>query len=259
MRPQLEAAIAAAKAASDVILPYFRSDLKIETKADQSPVTAADRAGEQIIIETLRRYFPTYGILGEEFGEQPGEADARWIIDPIDGTKNFIRGIPYFATLIGLEESGDITAGVIYAPAENDLLYAAQGDGAFANHERLSVSAIADLRQAMLVHGGLDLLMQTDLWAGFKRLIQTTQRQRGFGDYFAHTFVCRGQAEVMVETDVKPWDLAPIKIIVEEAGGRFTDCRGIPTIYGGDALVSNGHVHDAVLGLLDAASGNCGM
>jgi len=254
MRPQLEAAIAAAKAAGDVILPYFRSDLQIETKADLSPVTAADRAGEQIIIETLRRHFPTYGILGEEFGEQPGDADARWIIDPIDGTKNFIRGIPYFATLIGLEEDGEITAGVIYAPAEDDLLYADKGNGAFANHERLNVSAISDLRQAMLVHGGLDLLMQTDLWSGFQRLVQTTQRQRGFGDYFAYTFVCRGQAEVMVETDVKPWDLAALKIIIEESGGRFTDCRGTPTIYGGNAVASNGRVHEAVIDLLDPAS-----
>lgn len=254
MRSQVEAAIAAAKAAGDVILPYFRSDLQIETKADQSPVTAADRAGEQIIIATLRHHFPTYGILGEEFGEQPGDADARWIIDPIDGTKNFIRGIPYFATLIGLEEAGEITAGVIYAPAENDLLYADKGNGAFANQDRLSVSAIDDLQQAMLMHGGLDLLMQTDLWAGFQRLIRTTQRQRGFGDYFAYTFVCRGQAEVMVETDVKPWDLAPIKIIVEESGGRFTDCRGIPTIYGGNAVASNGRVHDAVIEMLGVAS-----
>jgi histidinol-phosphatase len=254
MRPQLETAIAAAKAAGEVILPYFRSDLQVETKADQSPVTAADRAGEQIIIETLQRHYPTYGVLGEEFGEQPGTADARWIIDPIDGTKNFIRGIPYFATLIGLEEAGEITAGVVYAPAIDDLLYAAKGEGAFSNHRRMSVSSIADLGQAMLVHGGLDLLMEAGIWPGFKRLIQATQRQRGFGDYFAHTFVCRGQAEVMVETDVKAWDLAPIKILIEEAGGRFTDFTGTPTVYGGNAVATNGHLHDAVIEMLGARS-----
>ncbi len=252
MRPQLEAAIAAAKAAAEVILPYFRSDLQVETKADQSPVTAADRAGERVIIDTLQRQFPTYGVLGEEFGEQPGEADARWIIDPIDGTQNFIRGIPYFATLIALEEAGDITLGVVYAPAENDLLYASKGEGAFAGNERLTVSTVSELAQSMLVHGSLNLLLQAHLWEGFTRLVKATRRQRGFGDYFAHTFVCRGQAEVMLETDVKPWDLAPIKILIEEAGGRFTDFTGAPTIYTGNAIVSNGHVHDAVLELLGA-------
>jgi histidinol-phosphatase len=253
MLQQLEVAIAAAKAAREVILPYFRTALQVETKADQSPVTAADRAAEQVIVETLRRAFPDYGVLGEEFGAQPGRVNARWIIDPIDGTQNFIRGIPYFATLIGLEEAGEVTAGVIYAPAEDDLLYAAKGQGAFANAgERLAVSSIPDLAQATLLHGSLDLLLNGGYWEGFTRLVSATRRQRGFGDYFAHTFVCRGQAEVMLDTVVKAWDLAPIKIIVEEAGGRFTDYTGVPSIYNGTALVSNGHVHDAVLALLQA-------
>ncbi len=251
LSPHLEAAINAAKAAGEVILPYFRTALKVETKADQSPVTAADRAAEQVIVDTLQRQFPSYGVLGEEFGAQPGRADARWIIDPIDGTKNFIRGIPYFATLIALEEAGDITAGVIYAPAEQTLFYAAKGEGAFTNdHEPLAVSPIADMSEATLVHGGLDILLHSGYWDGFTRLVAATARQRGFGDYFAHTFVFRGQAEVMVEADVKPWDLAPLKIIVEEAGGRFTDFTGAPTIYGGSAVVSNGYVHEAVLRLL---------
>jgi fructose-1,6-bisphosphatase/inositol monophosphatase family enzyme len=123
MSQQLEAAIAAARVAGETILSYFRTALQVETKADQSPVTAADRAAERAIVETLRRAFPEYGVLGEEFGAQTGDADARWIIDPIDGTQNFIRGMPYFATLIALEEAGEITVGVIYAPAEDDLLY----------------------------------------------------------------------------------------------------------------------------------------
>ena len=250
---QLEAAISAAKAAGDVILPFFRSDLHIEIKADQSPVTEADRAAEQVIVETLQQSFPDYGVLGEEFGAQSGTADARWIIDPIDGTKNFIRGIPYFATLIGLEEAGEITAGVVYAPAEQALFYAAKGEGAFTQgQDRLHVSSIADLAQATLVHGGLDILRQHGHWEGFTRLVDATARQRGFGDYFAHTFVFRGQAEVMVEAGVSPWDLAPLKIIVEEAGGQFSDFTGAPTIYGGNAVVSNGRVHDAVIDLLGA-------
>lgn len=252
MSQQLDAAIQAAKVAGQVILPYFRSTaLQVEIKADQSPVTAADRAAEQAIIATLRQSFPDYGVLGEEFGSQPGRVNARWIIDPIDGTQNFVRGIPYFGTLIALEEAGEITVGVIYAPAEEDLLYAAKGQGAFANEgERLAVSPVAELAQATMVHGGLDLLWRAGYWEEFTQLVQSTKRQRGFGDYFAHTFVCRGQAEVMLETDVKPWDLAPIKVIVEEAGGRFTDFAGMSTIYNGSAVVSNGHVHNAVLALL---------
>jgi histidinol-phosphatase len=248
----------AAKAAGEVILPYFRTHLQVETKADQSPVTAADRAAEQVIIDTLQHQFPDYGFLGEEFGEQPGTTDTRWIIDPIDGTKNFIRGIPYFATLLALEEAGDITLGVIDAPAEQTLFYAAKGFGAFTNqHQRLEVSSIQELSQAMLVHGGLDILRQSGHWDGFTRLVDATARQRGFGDYIAHTFVVRGQAEVMVEADVKPWDLAPLKIIAEEAGGRLTDFTGQPTIYGGNAIVSNRHVHAAVLRLLGPGTGPC--
>ena len=234
LQQHLDVAIAAAKAAGEVILPYFRTALQIETKADQSPVTAADRAGEQVIVEMLRQHFPDYGVLGEEFGAQPGNIDARWIIDPIDGTQNFIRGIPFFGTLIGLEQAGEITAGVVYAPAQGDLLYAAKGLGAFANGERL------------------DLMLRDGYWEGLTRLAQATRRQRGFGDYFAYTFVCRGQAEVMLETNIKPWDVAPLKILVEEAGGRFSDFTGATTIYSGNAIVSNGHLHDAVLTLLGA-------
>ncbi|PON11733.1 histidinol phosphate phosphatase [Candidatus Entotheonella serta] len=252
---KLEAAIRAAKAAGEVILPYFRTSLQVETKADQSPVTAADRAAEQTIVTALQHQFPDYGFLGEEYGERAGVADARWIIDPIDGTQNFIRGIPHFATLLALEEAGEITHGVIYAPAEQTLFYAARGFGAFTNdHQPLEVSAIDDLSQAMLVHGGLDILRQGDYWEGFTRLIDATARQRGFGDYFAHTFVFRGQAEVMVEADVKPWDLASLKIIAEESGGRFTDFTGNATIYGGNAVVSNRYVHTSVLDLLASTS-----
>ena len=248
----LDVAIAAAKAAGEVILPYFRTALQIETKADQSPVTAADRAGEQVIVEMLRQHFPEYSVLGEEFGAQPGRTDARWIIDPIDGTQNFIRGIPFFGTLIALEQAGEITVGVVHAPAQGDLLYAARGLGAFANGERLAVSTLTDLAQATLLHGSLDLMMRDGYWEGLARLAQATRRQRGFGDYFAYTFVCRGQAEVMLETNIQPWDVAPLKILVEEAGGRFSDFTGAPTIYSGNAMISNGHVHDAVLALLGA-------
>jgi histidinol-phosphatase len=252
MDRRLEAAISAAKVGGEVALRYFRTGLTVEYKGDRSPVTQADRECEQRITEVLLEAFPDYGVVGEEFGERSG-ARARWIIDPIDGTKNFIRGIPYFATLIGLEEDGEVTAGVIYAPAVDDLLYAQKGQGAFDGGGRLHVSRITPLRQGLLVFGGIAVFREAGRWDAFERLVRASGRQRGFGDYFGHTFVARGQAEAMVELDLKPWDLAPIKIIVEEAGGRFTDFTGAATIYGGTAIASNGVVHDEILQLIGSA------
>ncbi len=253
MDQRVEVAIAAAKAAGEVALRYFRTGLAVEYKGDRSPVTQADRECEQRIVEVLSRGFPDYGIVGEEFGERHG-AGAKWIVDPIDGTKNFIRGIPYFATLIGLEEEGEITAGVIYAPAVDDLLYAARGCGAFDSRGRLHVSHVESLREGLIVFGGIDAFDQAGCWRAFERLVRASGRQRGFGDYFGHTFVARGQAEAMLELDLKPWDMAALKIIIEEAGGRFTDFSGAATIYGGNAIASNGLVHDEILEMLRAES-----
>jgi histidinol-phosphatase len=251
MDRRLEVAIAAARAGGEVALRYFRTRLAVEYKGDRSPVTRADRECEQRIVEVLSGAFPDYGVVGEESGERAG-AGARWIIDPIDGTKNFIRGIPYFATLIGLEEEGEVTAGVVYAPAVDELLYAQKGQGAFDRDGRLQVSRFDALRDSLVVFGGIDIFRKQGHWSGFERLVQASGRQRGFGDYFGHTFVARGQAEAMVELDLKPWDLAAVKILVEEAGGRFTDFDGAATIYGGSAIASNGLVHAEILELLRA-------
>jgi histidinol-phosphatase len=250
MDKRLEVAIAAAQAAGEIALRYFRTPLTVDYKGDRSPVTQADRECEQCIIEVLRQSFPDFGIVGEEFGERGGGARPRWIIDPIDGTKNFIRGVPYFAALIGLEEDGEVTTGVIYAPAVDELLYAQKGTGAFDRNGRLRVSSVGALRDGTVVFGGLDIFRKAGRWDGFERLVCASGRQRGFGDYFGHTFVARGQAEAMVELDLKPWDLAAVKIIIEEAGGRLTDFTGAATIYGGDAIASNGLVHDEILKLL---------
>jgi histidinol-phosphatase len=257
MDKRLEVAVAAAQAAGEVALRYFRTRLTVDYKSDRSPVTRADRECEQRIVEVLRQSFPDYGVVGEEFGEHgaaAGSVRPRWIVDPIDGTKNFIRGVPYFATLIGLEEDGEVTTGVVYAPAVDDLLYAQKGNGAFDRNGRLHASSIDSLRDSTVVFGGLDIFRKAGRWDGFERLVRASGRQRGFGDYFGHTFVARGQAEAMVELDLKPWDLAAIKIIIEEAGGRFTDFTGAATIYGGDAIASNGLVHDEILKLLRSST-----
>lgn len=246
----LRAAIEAAKAAGEVARYYFGRNLAVETKADRTPVTRADRECEAKIIEVLRAQFPHYGFLGEELGEQVGERSLRWIIDPIDGTKNFIRGIPFFATLIALEEGGEITAGVMYTPTSDELLYARKGQGAFANGRRVQVSAIAHLSDAMLVYGGLKDLKVHPCWPGFLRLVDMTARQRGFGDALGHSMVICGHAEVVLEPEIKPWDVAATKLLVTEAGGRFSDFHGRASIYTGTAVISNGLVHDAVLDLL---------
>jgi len=246
----LNTAMAAAKAAGEIALRYFRTNLTVETKADRTPVTQADRECEVRIVEILRARFPDWGFLGEELGEHRGRVNSRWIIDPIDGTKNFIRGIPFFATLIALEEEGEITAGVMHAPAISDLLYARKGQGAFANGLRVHVSAVNDLRDAMLIHGGLKDLKVRPCWQPFLRLVDATARQRGFGDALGHSVVIGGQAEVALEPEIKPWDVAATKILVTEAGGRFSDFAGSPSIYTGSAVISNGRVHEEVLQML---------
>lgn len=249
MDRRLEVAIAAAQAAGAVALRYFRTELQVERKSDFSPVTVADREAEQAAVALLKEAYPDHGILGEEYGERGGDGP-KWIIDPIDGTKSFIRGIPFFAALVALEEDGEITTGAVYAPALDDLLYAQRGQGAFDRNGRLRVSRIDTVRRSMLVFGGTGVLRSRGYWPAFERLVDASGRQRGYGDYFGYTFIARGQAEAMIDVDLKPWDLAALKIIIEEAGGRFTDFDGRATAYGGSAIASNGLVHDEIRALI---------
>jgi histidinol-phosphatase len=251
----LDTALEAAREAGVIALRYFRGPFEVRIKADQSPVTEADHAVEQAIVERLRRAFPDIGVLGEELGAE-GSQERRWIVDPIDGTKNFVRGIPHWATLLALEEEGEVTLGVVHAPATGDLFWARRGEGAFANGVRLRVSAVDRLAEATLLHSSLSYLRAPrpgGYWDGFLRLVDATERQRGFGDYYGYTFVLRGQAELMLEADLKPWDLAPFKVLFAEAGGRLTDFEGRPTIYSGTVLASNGRLHEAALALLHGA------
>ncbi len=250
----LEAMIGAARAAGEVALRYYRGGFDVVIKADRTPVTQADREAEELIVERLGRAFPDCGFLGEEFGDR-GSKDRRFIIDPIDGTKNFVRGIPVWATLLALEEGGEVTAGVIHNPVLGETFWAARGGGAFRNGERISVSPIGRLAEAQLIHSALRPLRQAGYWEGFARLVDATDRQRGFGDYMGYTLVAEGKAEIYAEIyagggGLKPWDLAPCKILVEEAGGVFTDLDGRSTIYTGSALATNGHLHEASLRLL---------
>jgi histidinol-phosphatase len=242
----LTVAVNAARAAGEVALTYYRPGLAVTLKPDTSPVTQADREAEQVIRDIIRGAYPDHGLLGEEYGAE-GSREVRWIIDPIDGTRNFVRQIPVWAVLIGFEERGRITAGVVFNPVTGALHSACAGSGAFANGERVRVSEIGELAQAHFLHASLGLVRPTRYWDGFLRLIDATERQRGFGDYYGYTVLAEGKAEIYAETDMKAWDLAAVKILVEEAGGRFTDLDGADTIYSGTALATNGRLHDAAL------------
>jgi histidinol-phosphatase len=242
----LDAAVDAARAAGHIALKYFRGGFEVAVKPDDTPVTQADREAEQTIVEILGRAFPDYGVLGEEFGGR-GRSEVRWIIDPIDGTRNFVRGIGVWATLIALEERGEVTVGVIHNPVTAELYSARRGGGAYLNGERIRVSEVRELGRAWFVHAGLGIVRKSGHWDGFARLIDATDNQRGFGDYTGYGLVAEGKAEIYAELDLKPWDLAAPKIVVEEAGGRLTDFQGRGTIYSGTALATNGRLHDAAL------------
>ena len=248
-RRALDAAVDAAREAGRIALDYYRGRFDVTIKVDQTPVTQADQEAERAIIDMLGQAVPGCGFLGEEFGAQ-GPQERRWIIDPIDGTRNFVRRVPIWATLIALEEAGEVTVGVIYNPVTDDLYAARRGGGASLNGQPIGVSAIGELAEATFLHGGLGIVRKAGWWDGFARLIDGSLRQRGPGDYLGYALVASGRGEIYAELDLKPWDLAPCKIVVEEAGGRFTDFEGRPTIYSGSALASNGRLHDTALALL---------
>jgi histidinol-phosphatase len=254
-RPVLAAAVGAARAAGEIAMTYYRGRFDVTLKADRTPVTQADREAEQAITRILGQAFPEWGFLGEEFGER-GPQDTRWIIDPIDGTKNFVRRIPIWAVLIALEERGEVTTGVVLNPASGDLYTARRGEGAHLNGQRIRVSDYAAIKDATVLHSGLKLVREAGHWDGLARLFDAASRTRGFGDYWGYGLVAEGKAEIYVEVDLKPWDVAAVKILVEEAGGTLTDFSGRPTIYDGTVVASNRRLHAEALGLLAGRSSN---
>jgi histidinol-phosphatase len=250
MHPDLAFALELADLADAVTSERFlAADLVVETKPDSTPVTEADRAVELLLRKRIGEERPGHGIVGEEFGaDQPG--GARWILDPIDGTKNFLRGVPVWATLIALERAGRVEVGVASAPALHRRWWAARGEGAFANGRRIRVSRVAELADAALSHSSIGLWDEHGLGEQFLTLARACWRTRGFGDFWSHMLVAEGAVDLAVEPEVQLWDLAVPQVIVEEAGGRFTDLGGTPTPAGGSAVSSNGLLHDSVLATL---------
>jgi histidinol-phosphatase len=228
---------------------FLADDLVVETKPDLSPVTEADRAVEQALRKRIGEERPGHGVVGEEYGAGQQGA-ARWILDPIDGTKNYVRGVPVWATLIALERDGVVEVGVASAPALHRRWWAARGEGAFVNGRPIRVSRVGDLADAVLSHASIWSWEERGLGEQFLALTRACWRTRGFGDFWSHMLVAEGAVDLAVEPEVELWDLAAPQVIVEEAGGRFTDLAGTPTPAGGSAVATNGLLHDRVLATL---------
>jgi histidinol phosphatase-like enzyme (inositol monophosphatase family) len=237
-------------------LAYFNSaDLAVEIKPDRTPVTQADRESEQIVRERIGRSFPDHCILGEEQGERAGaDARYRWIIDPLDGTKSFIHGVPLYGTLIGLEIDGVASVGVIYLPALDEMLYAATGLGCRCNGRPVHVSKVDRLEDATIsCTSALSAIKRSD---AFERLASKAKLVRGWGDCYGYYLVATGKIDVMLDPAMNLWDCAPLLPILTEAGGHFTDWTGRATIRGKDAVATNAALHEQVLAILKSEKRN---
>jgi histidinol-phosphatase len=251
---------AACDEADEVALHHFRRDLDVMTKPDRSFVTVADQAIERLIRDRIQARFPDHGLVGEEYGDVAGRGSARWYIDPIDGTHNYIRGVPLFGTLLALEVDGEIQVGVLSAPALRERWYASRGAGAWAvgaagneGPRRIRVSRVATLDDAQILYGSAAELDASGKVPGFRPLLQSVWRERGFGDFWGYALLAEGAAEAMVEVDAKTWDLAAPLVLIEEAGGRLTDFSGARRIDRLEMVASNGLLHDEVLARLRTA------
>jgi histidinol-phosphatase len=249
-RTRYDLAIDAARRAGDLARTFYDSTFTVENKADDSPVTAADRGAEELIRTLVAKHFPDDGFLGEEYGDRPGGTGFRWVIDPIDGTKSFIRHVPIWATLLGLEYNGEQIGGVVYAPVMGMTYRALRGDGAYLNDRRVRVSDVGRMAAASLCYSSVSWFTKAGKERLFLDLAAQTARQRGFGDFYGFVLVAEGAADLMIDTGVHAWDVAAVKAIVEEAGGRLTDWDGTPTTARPDVVASNGKLHADALAML---------
>lgn len=239
-----------ARQAGALTLEYFRRDLEVEWKADETPVTAADRGAESLIREGLEKRFPDDGILGEEHGTRDGGSGRRWIIDPIDGTQSFVRGVPFYGTLIGLEIGDQVPLGVMSFPALDMTLWAVTGQGAFRDGERIGVSTTARLSQSTVLTTDARPEFYGDKAPGFARVLSGAARHRGWGDCYGYALVASGEAEVMLDPVLAPWDCAPLLPVLAEAGGSFTDWNGASTIHGASGVGVNAGVREELFATL---------
>jgi histidinol phosphatase-like enzyme (inositol monophosphatase family) len=252
LRILLDFAVDAAWQAGRITLGYFQREVVVERKGDQTPVTAADREAEAHIRDLIGRYWPDHGILGEEFGQVRGSSPYRWILDPIDGTKSFVCGVPLYSTLVALLENDSPVVGVINVPALDEIVYASRGGGCHWNGRVSHVSEISSLQDAVLLGTDLDTFARYGKADAWRRLVSATYLQRTWGDAYGYTLVATGRAEIMVDPIMSVWDCGPLQVILEEAGGTFTDWEGNPTIFGENSIATNGALFGDVMQLVRA-------
>ncbi len=247
----LETALEAARAGEEIIRHYYQHHVDVRLKADRTPVTVADVETEQTIRKILENAFPEHGFYGEETGKGAADAEYLWLVDPIDGTKNFIRQIPLFSTQIALMKGEAFILGVSNAPLCQELAYATVGGGAFLNDQPLRVSTIDDPSEASLSFGNIKTLLDDQHWQNMAGLIQRFDRTRGYGDFYHYHLLAAGKLDVVIESDISILDVAAVSVIIQEAGGQVTDLVGEPLkLDSTGILASNGQLHKSVLAAL---------
>ncbi len=248
MNPDLQLAVEMAKRAGQLTLDYFSNkSLQVFTKRDATPVTEADRKAEALIRSAITSHYPADGVLGEEFEESPSINGRRWIIDPIDGTKAFIHGVPLYGVMIALEINGLVQLGVVHFPALGELYYAERGGGAFLNESPITVSSVADIREATVLYTEKEYLLDPPSLHPVDTLRHKAGLVRGWGDCYGHMLVASGRAEVSIDKIMSPWDCAALIPIVTEAGGCCFDYRGVTTISGQGLISANKAIGTALL------------
>jgi histidinol-phosphatase len=256
MSPELEAAIAAAQSAGRLQRQRFRRRNRVDLKDDDTPVTAVDRDSEAMIFEALERVVPGAGFLGEEStagleaaSPTPG---VRWIVDPLDGTKKFVRGLPFFGPCIALEREGELVLGVMHLPLMRETAWAERGAGAFINGRAIHVSAQNHLDRAYVAYSSEPEFVRRGAGSVLERLMVGTYHHPGFLDLYSYVALAAGRVDAVVNIGEAPWDIAAARVLVEEAGGRLTDFTGSATVYGGTTLATNGYLHPELLEILSA-------
>ena len=248
----LDFAVTLARGAGDITLKYFHKQPETSTKSDGSYVTIADREAESYLRRQIAERFPDDGILGEEEGELEGRSGRRWILDPIDGTFAFVHGVPFYGVLIALEIENEISVGVINIPALGEIVSAANGCGCFFNGEPARVSTTAKLDEALLLCTDFSAADKHGFGMSIERLQRSVRTSRTWGDCYGYVLVATGRADVMVDPVMNLWDCAPLLPIMEEAGGTFTDWRGVRTVDGGNSIATNGLLFEEVMKVIEA-------
>jgi len=255
VREILDYAVDLARRAGDLTLRYYGHLVAYDAKGDGSPVTIADREAEKLIRSGIAERFPDHGVLGEEFGEKAADARVRWILDPIDATRSFTRGVPLYGVLIGVEVDGEAAVGVAHFPPLRETVSAGRGLGCTWNGQPCHVSTVATIEESLVLTTDVERVLSSPADPGWRGLQRRAAFSRTWGDCYGHALVATGRAEVMVDPVMKPWDAGPFLTIVTEAGGRFTTRTGEATIHGGSGISTNGRLHEEVLRALADAGG----